>query len=114
MADRAMEKAKLIGTIIISDKVYAELKEVIYRRKFDKYLKAVDRSKFLSRYIAESTTIVVTDKVSVCRDPSDNMFLELALSGKAFCIISGDPDLQALHPFQNISIWSPIDFLNNT
>jgi predicted nucleic acid-binding protein len=39
------------------------------------------------------------------------MFLELALSGKADAIISSDPDLLILHPFENIDIISPKEFL---
>lgn len=37
-----------------------------------------------------------------CRDVKDNTFLELALSGKATWIISGDADLLVLHPFRGI------------
>jgi predicted nucleic acid-binding protein len=39
------------------------------------------------------------------------MYLELALSGNADCIITGDPDLQAQHPFEKIPIISPKEFL---
>jgi uncharacterized protein len=37
----------------------------------------------------------------------------LALSGTADFIITGDSDLLVLHPFRNISIISPKDFLDN-
>ena len=50
-------------------------------------------------------------KIKVCRDPKDNMFLELAVTGKASCIITGDKDLVALNPFRGIKIISPGDFL---
>jgi predicted nucleic acid-binding protein len=55
--------------------------------------------------------VVVTEVVSECRDPKDNKFLELALSGKALCIISGDDDLLVLHPFRGIPVVSPQTFL---
>ena len=48
-------------------------------------------------------------------DEFNSVFLrtkfELALSGKADCIVSGDPDLLVLHPFRNLPIISPKEFL---
>ena len=51
--------------------------------------------------------------VTICRDPDDDMYLELALSGKADCIITGDPDLLVLNPFENIPIITPKEFLDS-
>jgi uncharacterized protein len=39
------------------------------------------------------------------------MFLSLAISTNADCIITLDGDLLALHPFQNIPIITPAAFL---
>jgi hypothetical protein len=39
------------------------------------------------------------------------MYLELALSGKADCIITNDDDLLVLHPFEKIPIITPKEFL---
>ena len=50
-------------------------------------------------------------KITVCRDPKDNKFLELAVAGKANCIVTGDKDLLVLHPFRGINIISPADFI---
>ncbi len=50
----------------------------------------------------------VTD---ICRDSKDNKYLELAVSGKAESIITGDKDLLILHPFQSINIVTVNDFL---
>jgi uncharacterized protein len=111
LQDKAFDKARSLGTIVSSDPVYGELKEVINRTKFDKYFKAGDRGKFLSRYVAETKLIDVFHRVSKCRDPKDDMFLELALSGQANFIITSDPDLLVLHPFENIPIITPKEFL---
>lgn len=51
--------------------------------------------------------------VNVCRDPKDDKFLELALSGDASFIITGDKDLLILNPFQNIKILSSSGFIND-
>ena len=53
----------------------------------------------------------MTAEVSACRDPKDDKFLELALSGAATHLISGDDDLLALHPFRGVAILSPHDFV---
>jgi putative PIN family toxin of toxin-antitoxin system len=46
-----------------------------------------------------------------CRDPKDNMFLEVAAAGHAEIIVSGDEDLLILNPFEDIPIVPPRDFL---
>jgi predicted nucleic acid-binding protein len=38
--------------------------------------------------------------------------LELAVNGKADYLITGDKDLLVLHPFRDIEIINPSDFLN--
>jgi predicted nucleic acid-binding protein len=43
-----------------------------------------------------------------------NKFLELALSGDADCIVSGDRDLLVLNPFRGIPIIAPRDFLESS
>ena len=47
----------------------------------------------------------------VRRDPSDNKFLECAVSGKARVIISGDKDLLSLGRYRQIIIQTPAQFL---
>jgi predicted nucleic acid-binding protein len=46
-----------------------------------------------------------------CRDPTDDKFLELAVSGNADLILSGDKDLLTLHPFRGIPIVTPAAFV---
>jgi len=50
--------------------------------------------------------------VTDCRDANDNKFLELALSGDADCLISGDDDLLVLSPFRGLPILKPKEFLS--
>jgi uncharacterized protein len=57
-------------------------------------------------------SVEVTEAIAVCRDPKDDKFLELAVSGQATCILSSDKDLLVLHPFQEIEIVTPADFLS--
>jgi putative PIN family toxin of toxin-antitoxin system len=48
----------------------------------------------------ETELITINETIDICRDPKDNKFLELAISGKATHIITGDKDLLELHPFR--------------
>lgn len=56
--------------------------------------------------------VEITPAITTCRDPKDNMFLDLAVQGGAKYLISGDADLLDLHPFQSVSIVPPSLFLN--
>jgi putative PIN family toxin of toxin-antitoxin system len=47
----------------------------------------------------------------VDRDPSDDKFVECAVTGKAGVIISGDKDLLSIGRYQRILIQSPAQFL---
>jgi predicted nucleic acid-binding protein len=46
-------------------------------------------------------------QINACRDPKDDKFLELAVSGHADYIITGDDDLLTMHPFHGIEIITP-------
>jgi uncharacterized protein len=50
-------------------------------------------------------------KVTICRDPRDNKFLEAALASQADCIVSGDGDLLVMISFEAIPILRPAEFL---
>jgi putative PIN family toxin of toxin-antitoxin system len=55
--------------------------------------------------------VEVEVRIAVCRDPKDDKFLELAVSGQATHIVTGDTDLLALNPYQGIEILSPHRFM---
>jgi putative PIN family toxin of toxin-antitoxin system len=108
----ALDKARAAGAILLSMDVIEELREVLSRRAFDRYIDEEDRLRFLALLVKEATLVEITQKVKECRDPKDDKFLELAVNGSADFIVSGDKDLQVLHPFRNIPILSPREFLD--
>jgi predicted nucleic acid-binding protein len=55
--------------------------------------------------------VKVTHTVRDCVDLKDNMILELALSGGADVVISGDDHLLRLHPWRGIRILKPVEYL---
>jgi len=109
---RALKLALETGDVLLSLKLAEELAEVLYRKKFDRYVRRKLREEFLAGIIRETTLIKVNAIIRECRDPGDDKFLELAVSGKASHIITGDQDLLALHPFHGISILTPREFLD--
>ncbi len=112
VARGALIKARVAGTILLSLDVIEELHDVLSRHAFDRYIDEEDRLKFLSLLIKEATLIEIDETIKECRDPKDDKFLELAINGNANIIVSGDKDLQVLHPFRNIPILSPREFLD--
>lgn len=64
----------------------------------------------LSRMFAAAELVTISERVTVCRDPTDDKFLELALNGHADLILSGDGDLLALAQFHGIPIIDPATF----
>jgi predicted nucleic acid-binding protein len=50
-------------------------------------------------------------RIQVCRDPRDDMVLEVAVDGRADYVVTGDQDLLVLHPFEEIPIVKPATFL---
>ena len=109
---RALKLALKNGEVLLSLEVAEELEEVLSRKKFDRYVRRKLREEFLAGIIRETTLIKVNAILRECRDPKDDKFLEVAVSGKASHIITGDQDLLALHPFQGISILTPREFID--
>jgi putative PIN family toxin of toxin-antitoxin system len=111
---QAFDKALDEGKILISIPVLLELAEVLSRKKLDKYLLEEERMRFLVALLKESELVDITEVVTNCRDAKDNKLLELAVSGKADFIVSGDEDLLILNPFRGIPVLAPREFLSGT
>jgi uncharacterized protein len=63
--------------------------------------------------LATAELVTIAERIVACRDPQDDKFLELAVSGRADLIISGDTDLLALSPFRNVPIITPATFVQS-
>lgn len=106
----ACDKAKRLGKISASDDTYNELSDVMVSPKFDKYVSLETRLAIINDLKDILVFREVLEKISDCRDPKDNKFLELAITAEAACIITGDSDLLVLHPFRKIPILNAADF----
>jgi len=111
---RAMDRAVMLGKLAFSNATMDELVEVLFRKKFDKYLLDDEEKWSAIQHIALNAVFFSpVESIVDCRDPKDNKFLELAVASNASCIITGDKDLLILHPFREIPILNAADFLNN-
>jgi putative PIN family toxin of toxin-antitoxin system len=111
VARQAFDKATQIGKLLVSRVTVEELNDVLRRKGFEKYVTEEERMEFLSAFVRDGVLVEIIERVMVCRDPKDDKFLELAINGKASCIVSGDEDLLVLHPFRGIAIVTPREFL---
>jgi len=111
---KALKKSEENFVIVQSEYTTAELLEVVYRKKFDKYLTNEERVKYLSDFLSTTQKIYPIHSVeNSCKDPKDIPFLELAHTAKEKFIISSDKDLLELNPFNNIKIMKPSEFIEN-
>jgi putative PIN family toxin of toxin-antitoxin system len=111
---QALRRALSRGHVLLSSSTLEELAEVLGREKFARYVTAAERDEFLVAFVERALLIEPTEAVRACRDAKDDKFLELAVSGRAAYIISGDADLLVLHPFRDISIVTAAAFLQAT
>ena len=100
---------------IYSTETLLEIVDVLGRDKFRvKYHIQPDDIKALLNLIRLRGELVIpTEKVTACRDPKDNKFLEVAIASDADCIVSGDFDLLDMISFENIPILRVPDFLEH-
>jgi uncharacterized protein len=99
------------GVLLFSESTMNELKRVLFRSKFDRYLGSEGRVTFLAQLESVAEMVPTVQIVRECRDPKDDKFLEVALNGRADVIITGDADLLGMHPWRGISILSPSVYL---
>ena len=111
---QALRRALARGRILLSSPTLAELAEVLQREKFERYVTAAEREAFLAALVERAFFVAPADEVRACRDPKDDKFLDLAVTGRAAYIISGDRDLLMLDPFRDIRILTAAEYLQVT
>ena len=98
--------------ILFSDDLFSELIEVLKRPKFKKYFSETAIEDLVSLLYKKVELIEITKHFEDCRDEKDNFLLDLAVSGHANYLVTGDADLLILNPFQGVEIISYQYFQN--
>jgi len=108
---RALDLLFERGTILVSVDVLEELDNTLNRTKFDRYSHQTQRRNFIRELIEVAELVRISEPIRACRDPNDDKFLALAVSGDADYLITGDSDLLVLNPFRDVEIVTPRDFV---
>lgn len=82
-ARQALDLALRKGKVLLSFTVLSELYEVLTRSRFRRYIDEEDIRTFLAALLREVEWVEVSVRIAACRDPKDDKFLELAMSGHA-------------------------------
>jgi uncharacterized protein len=99
------------GVILLSQATAQELRSVLARRKFDRYISPETRNRFLAALLRNATFLEPAETIQACRDPKDDKFLEIAEAGQAMYLITGDEDLLVLNPFRGTHIVTASEFV---
>lgn len=108
---KAVRRSLREGVLLFSQATLDELRDVLSRPKFDRYVDRADRALLLAQLEKVAIIVPIIQLVRQCRDPKDDKFLEVALNGRADVIITGDADLLAMNPWRGVAILSPSHFL---
>jgi putative PIN family toxin of toxin-antitoxin system len=111
IAAKAVDKVLCNGVVLVSEATLDELVSVINRPKFDAYITDEERKQFIRLLGGVARMVKVVHTIKACRDAKDDKFLDVALTGNATGILTGDKDLLALHPFHDIKIIGPAAYL---
>jgi putative PIN family toxin of toxin-antitoxin system len=109
---QAVSLALGAGTVLTSTPALEELAAVLSRKKFDRYVTVKDRQEFFKLYCRVAESVEIVRRIEVCRDPSDDKYLEIAANGQADFVVTGDEDLLVLDSFESIPIVTPTALLD--
>jgi putative PIN family toxin of toxin-antitoxin system len=100
-------------TLLYARSLLEELIDVLNRPRIrEKYrLTDWDIQTIIGLILLRGESVTPTERIVACRDPKDDKFLEVAVTGKADVIVSGDQDLLTLDPYAGIPIVPPNAFL---
>ena len=96
--------------LTVSNQIVNEYINVLSRPKFE--IARAELDDFAALILSKAEFVVPGERIRVVEaDPSDNKFLEAAVTGQADYIISGDKHLRDLKEFRGIAILTPSAFL---
>jgi len=106
----ALYQASQRCVLLKSEATEAQFVEVIARPYLAPIIRPEARE-WLTQLMRSAVLVSIIERITVCRDPTDDKFLELAVNGHADLILTGDKDLLVLNPFRGIRIVAPASFV---
>lgn len=100
-------------TLLYSVPLLEEILDVLSRKRFrTKYgIRRQDIEALFVLFAWQGEEVAPDQRIVACRDPKDDKLLEIAVTGRAEALVTGDEDLFVLTPFRGIPILSPAEFL---
>jgi len=97
-------------TIVVTDQLLQEIREVTARPKLKKYF---PRKKVMD--LIELLDVIAINKpvkpiATLSKDPKDNFLLDLITSSRADILVTGDKELLEIGKYRSASILSPNQF----
>ena len=109
--EQALLRAEETDVFALSVAVEEEITEVLGRPKFASAVPRERCQRLLNILRGTAIWFEPAERVTDCRDPKDNKYLELALAAAAETIVSSDVDLLVLHPWRGVRILRPAEYL---
>ncbi len=92
--------------LVFSQATLDELRTLLYRPKFDRYISLENRERVLHDLGAAAHWVEIGEPPPYCRDRDDDKFIETVLKAQAPYLVSGDNDLLETPPIPGLSIIS--------
>lgn len=96
--------------LLVSEQLFDELIKVVDSPKFKAVFSEGDMANLITILKMKGLWLEPRIKLHDCRDTNDDFILELAVTGEADYVVTGDKDLLALNPYRGIKIIKPKDF----
>ena len=108
---RAFLHALRADRVAVSEGTLSELREVLARPRLARFLPPELCHEVLALLTVSGVPFAPGERVADCRDPKDDLFLELALASGASILVSSDNDLLVLHSWRGVRILRPAEYL---
>ena len=98
---------------VASPAIVEEVVEVLSRSDLlrSKAIRQIDADKLVA-LLQRAPLVTPQVKLTVCRDPDDDKFLEAAVAASAKFVVTGDKDLRDIGQFEGVKIRYPQEFLD--
>ena len=108
---RAIVEATRGHQVALSKAAFGEISEVLKRPKFRRSISLTTVDEILGLLTMAACWFEPSERVRDCRDPGDDIYLELALAAGAEVIVSSDRDLLSMEPWRDTGIITARAFL---
>lgn len=108
---RAFDKVRTGDVFVMPRPMHDEITDVLHRPCLARFVKPDLRDAVPAFLLSGAEWFRPAIAVADCRDPLDNKHLELALAAGAGVIVSSDNHLLVMHPWRDVRILRPAEYV---